>query len=89
MATSAKILQGPFADTFSTVDLEEHECAVWLLLRKSRSDDSAARAQAVREMLAARHWHGEPPARRAPPLTWKRREGALKEENRSGRLSVC
>lgn len=77
------------ADTFSTVDLEEHECAVWLLLRKSRSDDSAAREQAVREMLAARHWHGEPPARRAPPLTWKRREGALKEENRSGRLSVC
>ncbi|XP_016018243.1 protein SERAC1 isoform X1 [Rousettus aegyptiacus] len=57
LATSAKILQGPFADTFSTVDLEEHECAVWLLLRKSRSDDSAARAQAVREMLAARHWH--------------------------------
>ncbi|XP_023376873.1 protein SERAC1 isoform X1 [Pteropus vampyrus] len=57
LATSAKILQGPFADTFSTVDLEDHECAVWLLLQKSRSDDRAARMQAVQEMLAARHWH--------------------------------
>ncbi|XP_046526369.1 protein SERAC1 isoform X2 [Equus quagga] len=35
LATSAKILRGPFADPFSTVDVEDHECAVWLLLRKN------------------------------------------------------
>uniref|UniRef100_A0A8D0UYY8 Protein SERAC1 n=1 Tax=Sus scrofa TaxID=9823 RepID=A0A8D0UYY8_PIG len=57
LATSAKILRSPFADTFSTVDVEDHECPVWLLLRKSRSDDRAARLQAVQEMSEAHHWH--------------------------------
>ncbi|OWK01897.1 SERAC1 [Cervus elaphus hippelaphus] len=57
LATSARILRGPFADTFSTVDIEDHDCAVWLLLRKSRSDDRAARLQAVQEMSEAHHWH--------------------------------
>ncbi|XP_065787125.1 protein SERAC1 isoform X2 [Muntiacus reevesi] len=51
------MLRGPFADTFSTVDIEDHDCAVWLLLRKSRSDDRAARLQAVQEMSEAHHWH--------------------------------
>ncbi|XP_030105707.1 protein SERAC1 isoform X2 [Mus musculus] len=44
-------------DSFSTVDIEDHDCAVWLLLRKSREDDLAARLQAVREMSEAHHWH--------------------------------
>uniref|UniRef100_A0A8C0D633 Protein SERAC1 n=1 Tax=Balaenoptera musculus TaxID=9771 RepID=A0A8C0D633_BALMU len=57
LATSARILQGPFADTFSTIDIEDHECAVWLLLRKSKSDDRAARLQAVQEMSETHHWH--------------------------------
>ncbi|XP_006868541.1 PREDICTED: protein SERAC1 [Chrysochloris asiatica] len=57
LATSAKILRNPFADTFSTVDVEDHECAVWLLLRKSLSGDKAARLQAVQEMSQAHHWH--------------------------------
>ncbi|XP_059885690.1 protein SERAC1 isoform X1 [Delphinus delphis] len=57
LATSARILRGPFADTFSTIDIEDHECAVWLLLRKSKSDDRAARLQAVQEMAETRHWH--------------------------------
>eukprot|EP00069_Balaena_mysticetus_P012096 bmy_21573T0 len=57
LATSARILQGPFADTFSTIDVEDHECAVWLLLRKSKSDDRAARLQAVQEMSETHHWH--------------------------------
>ncbi|XP_063126740.1 protein SERAC1 isoform X2 [Rattus norvegicus] len=42
---------------FSTVDIEDHDCAVWLLLRKSRQDDLAARLEAVREMSEAHHWH--------------------------------
>ncbi|XP_058390059.1 protein SERAC1 isoform X1 [Diceros bicornis minor] len=57
LATSAKILRGPFADPFSTVDAEDHECAVWLLLRKSRLDDRTARLQAVQEMSETHHWH--------------------------------
>ncbi|KAK2497396.1 hypothetical protein MC885_003325 [Smutsia gigantea] len=56
LATSAKILRGPFSDTFSTVDVEDHECAVWLLLRKSKSEDRTVRLQAVQEMSEARHW---------------------------------
>ncbi|XP_046958708.1 protein SERAC1 isoform X2 [Lynx rufus] len=57
LATSAKILRGPFADTFSTIDVEDHECAVWLLLRKSQSGDRTARLQAVQEMSETHHWH--------------------------------
>ncbi|XP_045699761.1 protein SERAC1 isoform X2 [Phyllostomus hastatus] len=57
LTTSAKILRGPFADPFSTVDVEDHECASWLLLRRSQSDDPAARRQAVQEMSEAHHWH--------------------------------
>ncbi|ELW56027.1 Protein SERAC1 [Tupaia chinensis] len=57
LTTSAKILRNPFADTFSTVDVEDHECAVWLLLRKSRSQDRAERLEAVRELAEAHHWH--------------------------------
>ncbi|XP_054578428.1 protein SERAC1 isoform X2 [Eptesicus fuscus] len=44
-------------DTFSTVDIEDHECAAWLLLKKSRSGDRTARLQAVQAMSEAHHWH--------------------------------
>ncbi|XP_032953836.1 protein SERAC1 isoform X3 [Rhinolophus ferrumequinum] len=57
LAISARILRGPFADNFTTFDIEDHECAVWLLLKKSKSDDRAARLQAVQEMVEAHHWH--------------------------------
>ncbi|MBZ3871296.1 Protein SERAC1 [Sciurus carolinensis] len=57
LAASAKILRSPFADTFSTVDIEDHECAMWLLLRKSMADDRTSRLQAVQEMSEAHHWH--------------------------------
>lgn len=58
-----------FKDPFSTVDIEEHDCAVWLLLRKSQEDDRAARLEAVREMSEAHHWHGnEALAGGSPPL---------------------
>ncbi|XP_070273507.1 protein SERAC1 isoform X2 [Myotis yumanensis] len=57
LATSAKILRGPFADTFSTVDMEDHECAAWLLLKRSRSGDRTVRLQAVQAMSEAHHWH--------------------------------
>ncbi|XP_075410433.1 protein SERAC1 isoform X1 [Tenrec ecaudatus] len=57
LVTSAKILRNPFAKTFSTVDVADHECPVWLLLRKSMSPDKAARLKAVQEMSQAHHWH--------------------------------
>lgn len=57
LAAAAKVLRSPFAGPFSTVDIEDHDCAVWLLLRKSRQDDLAARLEAVREMSEAHHWH--------------------------------
>ncbi|KAM6181015.1 protein SERAC1 isoform 2-T2 [Erethizon dorsatum] len=44
-------------DTFSMADVEDHECAVWLLLRKSKSEDRTARLEAVQEMSEAHHWH--------------------------------
>ncbi|XP_053448751.1 protein SERAC1 isoform X2 [Nycticebus coucang] len=42
---------------FSTVDIEDHDCATWLLLRKSQSDDKAERLEAVQEMSESHHWH--------------------------------
>uniref|UniRef100_A0A8C0XS52 Protein SERAC1 n=1 Tax=Castor canadensis TaxID=51338 RepID=A0A8C0XS52_CASCN len=49
--------KGENYDTFSTVDIEDYECAVWLLLRKSQADDRAARLEAVQEMSETHHWH--------------------------------
>ncbi|XP_012880038.1 PREDICTED: protein SERAC1 [Dipodomys ordii] len=57
LAASAKILRNPFAGTFSTVDLEDHECAMWLLLRKSQADDRTTRLEAVQDMSDTHHWH--------------------------------
>ncbi|XP_001371172.1 protein SERAC1 isoform X2 [Monodelphis domestica] len=44
-------------DHFSTVDLEDHEYGLWLLLKKSRSDHKMVRLQAVKEMAANHYWH--------------------------------
>lgn len=57
-------------DSFSTVDIEDHDCAVWLLLRKSREDDRAARLEAVREMSQAHHWHGNEGQARGLATSW-------------------
>ncbi|XP_045400595.1 protein SERAC1 isoform X3 [Lemur catta] len=57
LTTSAKILRNPFATPFSTVDIEDHECALWLLLRKSRSGDKIERLEAVQEMSETHQWH--------------------------------
>ncbi|XP_068926422.1 protein SERAC1 isoform X3 [Petaurus breviceps papuanus] len=57
LAASAKIFRNPFDDHFSTVDLEDHEYGLWLLLKKSKSDDKMVRLQAVEEMAANHYWH--------------------------------
>lgn len=56
LATSARIFRNPFAGPFSTVDVEDHECPVWLLLRQSQAEDKEARLQAVRELSQAGYW---------------------------------
>ncbi|XP_004628565.1 protein SERAC1 isoform X2 [Octodon degus] len=44
-------------DTFSTVDVEDHECGMWLLLKASKSEDRTTRLEAVQAMSEAHHWH--------------------------------
>lgn len=56
--------------SFSTVDIEDHDCAVWLLLRKSQEEDRAARLEAVREMSQAHHWHGNEDRARGLATSW-------------------
>lgn len=45
-------------EQFSTFDGEDHECALWLLLKRSQSEDKAIRLQAVQDLASNSHWHG-------------------------------
>lgn len=45
-------------EQFSTFDVEDHECALWLLLRRCRSEDKEVRLQAVQDLANNTHWHG-------------------------------
>lgn len=45
-------------EQFSTFDGEDHECALWLLLKRTQSEDKAIRLQAVQDLASNRHWHG-------------------------------
>ncbi|XP_023568008.1 protein SERAC1 isoform X3 [Octodon degus] len=55
MGGKRKVLQ--INDTFSTVDVEDHECGMWLLLKASKSEDRTTRLEAVQAMSEAHHWH--------------------------------
>uniref|UniRef100_A0ABM5FZU2 Protein SERAC1 n=2 Tax=Pogona vitticeps TaxID=103695 RepID=A0ABM5FZU2_9SAUR len=55
LETNARIFRRPFDERFSTFDAEEHECTLWLLVKRSQSEDKMVRLQAVRE-LASNHW---------------------------------
>ncbi|XP_020842345.1 protein SERAC1 isoform X2 [Phascolarctos cinereus] len=57
LATSAKIFRNPFDDHFSAVNLEDHEYGLWMLLKKSKSEDKMVRLEAVKEMAANHYWH--------------------------------
>ncbi|XP_029452522.1 protein SERAC1 isoform X2 [Rhinatrema bivittatum] len=54
---SARFLHKPFNEQFSHFDLEDHECAMWILLKKTQSADKTVRLQAVEEMAGIHHWH--------------------------------
>ncbi|XP_038621649.1 protein SERAC1 [Tachyglossus aculeatus] len=56
LATPAKIFRNPFDGHFSSADLEDHECTLWFLLKKSQSDDRMVRLQAVKQMTENSHW---------------------------------
>ncbi|XP_053150060.1 protein SERAC1 isoform X2 [Hemicordylus capensis] len=56
LETNAKIFRRPFDDRFSSFDAEEHESALWLLLKRSQSKDKMVRIQAVQELASNRYW---------------------------------
>nr|XP_054484569.1 protein SERAC1 isoform X2 [Agelaius phoeniceus]XP_054484570.1 protein SERAC1 isoform X2 [Agelaius phoeniceus] len=57
LETEAKIFRRPFSEQFSTFDGEDHECALWLLLKRTQSEDKAIRLQAVQDLASNSHWH--------------------------------
>ncbi|XP_075002152.1 protein SERAC1 isoform X6 [Calonectris borealis] len=57
LETEAKIFRRPFNEQFSTFDGEDHECALWLLLKRSQSKDKEVRLQAVQDLANNSHWH--------------------------------
>ncbi|XP_054018658.1 protein SERAC1 [Dryobates pubescens] len=57
LETEAKIFRSKYLERFSTFDGEDHECALWLLLKRSQSEDKEVRLQAVQDLANNRHWH--------------------------------
>ncbi|KAJ6664581.1 hypothetical protein lerEdw1_006154 [Lerista edwardsae] len=56
LETHAKIFRRPFDERFSTFDAEEHESALWLLLKRSQSKKKKVRLQAVQELTSNHYW---------------------------------
>ncbi|XP_062980566.1 protein SERAC1 [Elgaria multicarinata webbii] len=56
LETNARIFRRPFDERFSTFDAEEHECALWLLVKRCQSEDKAIRLQAVQEVASNHYW---------------------------------
>ncbi|XP_037750992.1 protein SERAC1 isoform X3 [Chelonia mydas] len=56
LETEAKILRRPFDEHFSTFT-EDHERALWVLLKRSQSEDRTIRLQAVQQLAENGHWH--------------------------------
>ncbi|KAL7987648.1 hypothetical protein Chor_006567, partial [Crotalus horridus] len=49
--------QSDYQERFSTLDAEECDYALWLLVKRSQSNDKMVRLQAVQELAANRYWH--------------------------------
>ncbi|XP_067398584.1 protein SERAC1 isoform X2 [Emydura macquarii macquarii] len=56
LETEAKILRRPFDGHISTFT-EDHERALWVLLKRSQSEDRIVRLQAVQQLAETGHWH--------------------------------
>ena len=44
---------------FSHLDVDPHEVALWVLLKRTRSDSLDVRLHAVQELAENHHWHGQ------------------------------
>ncbi|ETE63434.1 Protein SERAC1, partial [Ophiophagus hannah] len=49
--------QSDYQERFSTLDAEECDYALWLLVKRSQSNDKMVRLQAVEELATNRYWH--------------------------------
>lgn len=47
------------SERLSHLDADPHECALWVLLKRTCSADQAVRQQAVQELALNHHWEGE------------------------------
>ncbi|KAH0622411.1 hypothetical protein JD844_024704 [Phrynosoma platyrhinos] len=56
LESTARIFRRPFDERFSTFDAEEHESALWLLVKRSQSEDKKVRLQAVQELASNHYW---------------------------------
>ncbi|XP_075780643.1 protein SERAC1 isoform X2 [Pelodiscus sinensis] len=56
LETEAKILRRPFDEHISAF-AEDHDRALWVLLKRSQSEDRIIRLQAVQQLAENSHWH--------------------------------
>lgn len=54
---SSRILLRPLDEHLSHVDADPHEVALWVLLKRARSNNQEVRLQAVRDLASNHHWH--------------------------------
>ncbi|XP_069463975.1 protein SERAC1 isoform X2 [Ambystoma mexicanum] len=57
IVASAKFFKTPIDETFSNLSVDAHECAMWLLLKRTQSKNRTVRLQAVQDLAANHHWH--------------------------------
>ncbi|XP_057678033.1 protein SERAC1 isoform X2 [Corythoichthys intestinalis] len=54
---SSRLLLRSLDERLSNVDADPHEVALWVLLKRTQSDNRAVRIQAVQELADNCHWH--------------------------------
>ncbi|XP_062323750.1 protein SERAC1 isoform X2 [Osmerus eperlanus] len=54
---SSRILLRPLDEHLSRVDADPHEVALWVLLKRTRSNTRSVRLQAVQDLAGNHHWH--------------------------------
>ncbi|XP_061900552.1 protein SERAC1 isoform X2 [Entelurus aequoreus] len=54
---SSRLLLQSLDERLTHVDADPHEVALWVLLKRTQSDNGAARIQAVQDLADNHHWH--------------------------------
>lgn len=57
LEVSSWLFQQSLDEHFRHVDADPHEVALWVLLKRTKSDNKAVRLQAVQELAENHHWH--------------------------------